>query len=83
MANGQMLFLGLVCAYMHACTYVCAYMYRCTCMYVFVIYKMVLLLTAVKTNYEQAHRSCHGTELQNLDYCMKKQTDDITNTVNK
>lgn len=39
--------------------------------------------TALTESYEQAHRSRHGTELQNLDYCMKKQTDDITNTVNK
>ena len=55
----------------------------CSCVCIVCEYTIVVLLTVITTSYEQAHRSRHGTELQNLDYCMKKQTDDITNTVNK
>ena len=40
------------------------------------------LLVALKAAYEEAHRSDGDIGLQNLDYCMKKQTDDITNIVN-
>lgn len=40
------------------------------------------LILALKAAYEEAHRSDGGIGLQNLDYCMKKQTDDITNIVN-
>jgi len=59
---------------MHACSFVCA------C--VFWPYIFTWLLTALKAAYEEAHRSDGGLDLQNLDYCMKKQTDDITNIVN-